>query len=63
MTGGSSGGPWFLSFNEATGTGVQNSVNSFKYSLFPGWMFGPYFGTDAQNLYHAAAASTRFALS
>ncbi|MET0132771.1 MAG: peptidase, partial [Kibdelosporangium sp.] len=48
QTGGASGGPWFLSFNEATGTGVQNSVNSFKYNFFPNWMFGPYFGTDAQ---------------
>ncbi|CAM3971037.1 serine protease [Kibdelosporangium persicum] len=57
QTGGSSGGPWFLSFSEATGTGVQNSVNSFKYNFFPNWMFGPYFGTDAQNLYNSAQAS------
>ena len=56
QTGGSSGGPWFLTFNEATGTGVQNSVNSFKYNFFP-WMFGPYFGTDAQNLYNKAQSS------
>ncbi|GAA3950555.1 peptidase [Actinomadura viridis] len=54
MTGGSSGGPWFLSFNEASGTGVQNSVNSFKYNFLPTYMFGPYFGTDAQNLYNEA---------
>jgi hypothetical protein len=61
MTGGSSGGPWFLSFNEATGTGIQNSVNSFRYQLLglidPGFMFGPYFGADAQNLYNAAQAA------
>jgi V8-like Glu-specific endopeptidase len=57
MTGGSSGGPWFLTFNESTGTGVQNSVNSFKYNFFAGWMFGPYFGADAQNLFNTAAAS------
>jgi V8-like Glu-specific endopeptidase len=57
QTGGASGGPWFLSFSEATGTGVQNSVNSFKYNFFPNWMFGPYFGTDAQNLYTAAQSS------
>ncbi len=54
MTGGSSGGPWFLNFNPATGLGIQNSVNSFKITLVPLLMFGPYFGTDAQNLYNAA---------
>jgi V8-like Glu-specific endopeptidase len=57
MTGGASGGPWFLQFSEATGTGVLNSVNSFKYNFLPIWMFGPYFGTDAQNLYNTAQAS------
>jgi V8-like Glu-specific endopeptidase len=57
QTGGSSGGPWFLSFSEATGTGIQNSVNSFKYNFFPNWMFGPYFGADAQNLYTAAQSA------
>jgi V8-like Glu-specific endopeptidase len=56
QTGGSSGGPWFLSFNEASGTGIQNSVNSFKYNFFAGWMFGPYFGADAQNVYNTAQA-------
>jgi V8-like Glu-specific endopeptidase len=57
QTGGASGGPWFLSFDEPAGTGLQNSVNSFKYNFFAGWMFGPYFGTDAQNLYNAAQAA------
>jgi hypothetical protein len=57
MTGGSSGGPWFLSFNEAAGTGVQASVNSFGYNFLPGYMFGPYFGADAQNLYNRAQAA------
>ncbi|MCE7003476.1 peptidase [Kibdelosporangium philippinense] len=57
QTGGSSGGPWFLSFSEATGTGTLNSVNSFKYNFFPNWMFGPYFGADAQNLYNSVQAS------
>jgi V8-like Glu-specific endopeptidase len=56
MTGGSSGGPWFTNFNETTGTGIQNSVNSYKINFFPNWMFGPYFGTDAQNLYNTAQA-------
>lgn len=57
MTGGSSGGPWFLNFSEATGAGVQASVNSFGYNFLPGYMFGPYFGTDAQNLYNKAQAA------
>lgn len=54
MTGGSSGGPWFLNFNPATGLGIQNSVNSFKIIVLPTVMFGPYFGTDARNLYNTA---------
>ncbi len=57
MTGGSSGGPWFLNFSEASGTGLVNSVNSYKINLIPTWMFGPYFGVDAQNLYNAAQAA------
>ncbi|MGH3657950.1 MAG: trypsin-like serine peptidase [Micromonosporaceae bacterium] len=57
MTGGSSGGPWFLSFSESSGTGIQNSVNSFKYNFLPNYMFGPYFGSDAQNLYNQAQAA------
>lgn len=54
MTGGSSGGGWFLSFSEAAGTGIVNSVNSYKINFFPNWIFGPYFGADAQNLYNSA---------
>lgn len=57
MTGGSSGGPWFLQFSEATGTGLVNSVNSYKINFVPTWMFGPYFGADAQNLYNTAQAA------
>ncbi len=57
----SSGGPWFLNFNEGTATGVQNSVNSFRYIIGGvidlGFMFGPYFGADAQNLYNKAQAA------
>ncbi|WP_460444100.1 trypsin-like serine peptidase, partial [Amycolatopsis cihanbeyliensis] len=56
MTGGSSGGPWFLRFDEATGLGVQSSVNSFGYTFLPGYLFGPYFGAEAQELYERAAA-------
>jgi V8-like Glu-specific endopeptidase len=57
MTGGASGGPWFLQFSEASGTGLVNSVNSYKINFVPTWMFGPYFGTDAQNLYNQAQAA------
>lgn len=57
MTGGSSGGGWFLNFSETTGLGTVNSVNSYKINFFPNWMFGPYFGTDAQNVYNAAQAA------
>ncbi|MFB8760374.1 trypsin-like serine peptidase [Streptomyces sp. NPDC059852] len=57
MTGGASGGPWFTRFDEATGTGLQSSVNSFKYNFLPTRMYGPYFGADAQNLYQAAQSS------
>ncbi|GAA4899797.1 V8-like Glu-specific endopeptidase [Stackebrandtia albiflava] len=57
MTGGSSGGPWFVNFDEATGTGQQASVNSFGYVFLPGYMFGPYFGAEAQNLYNEVSAA------
>ncbi|MCK8438276.1 peptidase [Streptomyces sp. D2-8] len=57
MTGGSSGGPWFTQFSEATGTGLLSSVNSFKYNFLPNAMYGPYFGADAQNLYQSAQSS------
>ncbi|MGH3758483.1 trypsin-like serine peptidase [Actinophytocola sp.] len=56
MTGGSSGGPWFQEFDEGTGAGIQNSVNSYKINFIPTWMFGPYFGSDAQGVYDAAQA-------
>ncbi|MEI8409882.1 MULTISPECIES: trypsin-like serine peptidase [unclassified Kribbella] len=56
MTGGSSGGGWFLQFSESTGAGIVNSVNSYKINFIPTWMFGPYFGTDAQNVYNTAQA-------
>ncbi|HEX7351802.1 trypsin-like serine peptidase [Brachybacterium sp.] len=50
MTGGSSGGPWFLD------DGAQNSVNSFGYTTQSNVMYGPYFGEDAQDAYAEAAA-------
>ncbi|MFD9218716.1 trypsin-like serine peptidase [Streptomyces sp. NPDC060064] len=57
MTGGSSGGPWFTSFSEATGTGLQASVNSFGYTFLPNRMFGPYFGNEAKAVYDKAQTS------
>ncbi|MGW2231564.1 trypsin-like serine peptidase [Streptomyces formicae] len=57
MTGGSSGGPWFTSFNESAGTGLQASVNSFGYTFLPNRMFGPYFGNEAKALYDKAQTS------
>ncbi|MER6349132.1 trypsin-like serine peptidase [Streptomyces sp. NPDC001595] len=57
MTGGSSGGPWFTGFSEATGTGLQVSVNSFGYTFLPNRMFGPYFGNEAKALYDRAQLS------
>lgn len=57
MTGGSSGGPWFSSFDPQTGVGVQESVNSFGYTFLPDVMFGPYFGDSAKKLYERASAA------
>lgn len=57
MTGGASGGPWFRSFDESSGTGILNSVNSFGYVFLPGYLFGPYFGSAVQNLYQRAATA------
>jgi V8-like Glu-specific endopeptidase len=54
MTGGASGGPWFLEFDESTGLGIQNSVNSFKINFINFLMFGPYFGDSAQDVYTRA---------
>ena len=51
MTGGSSGGPWFVGSGAG---GVQNSVNSFGYNAQPGVMYGPYWGSVIQGAYEAA---------
>jgi len=51
MTGGSSGGPWFL----GTGSSAyQNSVNSFGYNTVRNTMFGPYWGSVIQQAYQNA---------
>ncbi|MCK1795578.1 peptidase [Streptomyces sp. XM4193] len=57
MTGGSSGGPWLVDFDEETGTGLQASVNSFGYVFLPGNMFGPHFGAEAEALYESVQSS------
>ncbi|MEU6429981.1 peptidase [Microbispora sp. NPDC046973] len=54
LTGGASGGPWFVGFSESTGSGLLNSVNSFKYNFASYWMFGPYFGPEAEAVYNTA---------
>ena len=53
MTGGSSGGPWFIGSGSA---GYQNSVNSFGYNNVANTMFGPYWGSVIESAYDAAAA-------
>jgi hypothetical protein len=60
MTGGSSGGPWFVGFNASAGTGSLNSVNSFKYTSgrFTRYMWGPYFGAYTQKTYNAAQTAS-----
>lgn len=60
MTGGSSGGPWFVSFGAGGSAGALNSVNSFKYTSgkLSKHMFGPYFGAYAQKTYTAAQTAT-----
>ncbi|BAS07841.1 serine-Type endopeptidase [Arthrobacter sp. Hiyo4] len=51
MTGGSSGGPWFI----GTGPdGFQNSINSYGYNRSP-VMYGPYWGEAIQKTYIRAA--------
>jgi V8-like Glu-specific endopeptidase len=53
MTGGSSGGPWFI----GTGSdGLQNSINSYGYNR-SAVMYGPYWGTVIQDAYNVAAVA------
>ena len=60
MTGGSSGGPWYVGFGSNGTTGSLNSVNIFKYTVgkLTKYMFGPYFGAYAQATYDAAKTAT-----
>jgi V8-like Glu-specific endopeptidase len=53
MTGGSSGGPWFIG---SSSDGVQNSINSYGYSGSR-VMYGPYWGSVIEQTYTTAAKS------
>jgi V8-like Glu-specific endopeptidase len=57
MTGGSSGGPWLKGFNESTGSGTLNSLNSYGYSGIKN-MYGPKFNSNTQAVYNAANGAT-----
>ena len=57
MTGGSSGGPWLKGFNESTGSGTLNSLNSYGYSGVKN-MYGPKFNSNTQAVYNAANGAT-----
>ncbi|WP_426006397.1 trypsin-like serine peptidase [Paenarthrobacter sp. NyZ202] len=54
MTGGSSGGPWFIG---TSSSGYQNSVNSYGYGSNSTKMYGPYWGSVIQSTYNTASAS------
>ncbi|MFB0834772.1 trypsin-like serine peptidase [Arthrobacter halodurans] len=54
MTGGSSGGPWFLG---TSSSGYQNTVNSYGYGSRSTVMYGPYWGSVVQSTYQTAASS------
>jgi V8-like Glu-specific endopeptidase len=53
FTGGSSGGPWLMSFGGEFG--YVNGVNDFGYSSLPGYIFSAYFGNNAAALYNVTA--------
>ncbi len=57
MTGGSSGGPWFGSFNEGNGTGTLTSLNSYGYGG-QAVMYGPKFNAATQLVVTEANKST-----
>ncbi len=57
MTGGSSGGPWLKGFNETTGSGTLNSLNSYGYGGVKN-MYGPMFNGNTEAVYNAANGAT-----
>ncbi|MGO4858460.1 trypsin-like serine peptidase [Arthrobacter sp. 2MCAF14] len=54
MTGGSSGGPWFIG---TSSSGYQNSVNSYGYGSNSSNMYGPYWGKVIQGTYQTASTA------
>jgi V8-like Glu-specific endopeptidase len=57
MTGGASGGPWFVGLNEKDGTGGSvGSLNSYKYDA--GRVLGPRFNSNTQATLTVALSST-----
>lgn len=54
MTGGSSGGPWFIGTGSS---GYQNSVNSYGYGSRSQAMYGPYWGSVIQQAYSSASSA------
>jgi hypothetical protein len=54
MTGGSSGGPWFMGTSSG---GYQNSVNSYGYGSNSTKMYAPYWGTVIQGTYQTASTA------
>lgn len=58
MTGGSSGGPWFIGTDpfRTNAAGVQNSVNSYGYNR-SAVMYGPYWGAVIEQTYGIASVS------
>ncbi|MBO3143539.1 trypsin-like serine peptidase [Dermatophilus congolensis] len=58
MTGGSSGGPWFMGGKYTGTSSVQNSVNSYGRDEIPDYMFGPYWGSVVQKTYNKASSAS-----
>lgn len=58
MTGGSSGGPWFIQAGtDAESNGYQNSINSYGYGTRSTTMFGPYWGQTIEKVYKYASSA------
>lgn len=57
MGAGSSGGPWFGSFNEATGSGTVTSLNSYGYRSDK-TMYGPMFNANTSKTFDASLIAT-----
>ena len=56
LTGGSSGGAWLRNFDG--NWGWVNGHNDFIYTSSPAWMYSPYYGNQAANLYNAVRYQT-----